>query len=140
MLDAASPLAQVLSIEKMEDTSLLPSPVIVSVRGQMAFQFIELKDRDALMEALLSRLWLVQADHPVHHSTSQGHNRVHPLAVGPRSRPLVPSCWAMVSRGSSSSSISHPWGPVRLWALWLSASLTFLGPVLSWRVGSRGGL
>ncbi|XP_054583976.1 TBC1 domain family member 8 [Eptesicus fuscus] len=66
------PLREVLSIEKMEDTSLLPSPVIVSVRGQMAFQFIELKDRDALVEALLGRLQRVQADLPAHRSASQG--------------------------------------------------------------------
>lgn len=76
MLNAASPSAQVLSIEKMEDTSLLPSPVIISVRGQMAFQFIELKDRDALVEALLGQLRRVQAAHPAHHSASQSDFRV----------------------------------------------------------------
>ncbi|XP_059514820.1 TBC1 domain family member 8 isoform X2 [Myotis daubentonii] len=69
------PLREVLSIETMEDTSLLPSPVLVSVRGQAAFQFIELKDRDALVEALLGRLRRVRAAHPAHHGASQGDDR-----------------------------------------------------------------
>ncbi|XP_054977824.1 TBC1 domain family member 8 [Sorex araneus] len=58
------PLQEVLSIEKMEDTSLLPQPIIVSVRSKMAFQFIELGDRDHLVEGLLARLARVHARHP----------------------------------------------------------------------------
>uniref|UniRef100_A0A8V5GT68 Uncharacterized protein n=1 Tax=Melopsittacus undulatus TaxID=13146 RepID=A0A8V5GT68_MELUD len=50
------PLREVISIEKMEDTSLLPNPIIVSIRSKTAFQFIELKDRDTLVENLLQRL------------------------------------------------------------------------------------
>ncbi|XP_054434001.1 TBC1 domain family member 8 isoform X1 [Pteronotus mesoamericanus] len=65
------PLREVVSIEKMEDTSLLPNPIIISIRSKMAFQFIELKDRDDLVENLLVRLKQVHADHPVHYSTSQ---------------------------------------------------------------------
>ncbi|XP_035884260.1 TBC1 domain family member 8 isoform X5 [Phyllostomus discolor] len=65
------PLREVVSIEKMEDTSLLPNPIIISIRSKMAFQFIELKDRDDLVESLLIRLKQVHADHPVHYSTSQ---------------------------------------------------------------------
>uniref|UniRef100_A0A8C5UES8 TBC1 domain family member 8 n=1 Tax=Malurus cyaneus samueli TaxID=2593467 RepID=A0A8C5UES8_9PASS len=50
------PLREIISIEKMEDTSLLPNPIIVSIRSKTAFQFIELKDRDILVENLLQRL------------------------------------------------------------------------------------
>lgn len=63
-------LQQVVSIEKMEDTSLLPNPIIVSIRSKMAFQFIELRDRDSLVEGLLARLKLVHADQPVHYDTT----------------------------------------------------------------------
>ncbi|XP_010635428.1 TBC1 domain family member 8 [Fukomys damarensis] len=59
------PLREVVSIEKMEDTSLLPNPIIVSIRSKMAFQFIELRDREGLVESLLARLKQVHADHPV---------------------------------------------------------------------------
>ncbi|XP_036913165.1 TBC1 domain family member 8 isoform X2 [Sturnira hondurensis] len=65
------PLREVVSIEKMEDTNLLPNPIIISIRSKRAFQFIELKDRDDLVESLLIRLKQVHADHPVHYSTSQ---------------------------------------------------------------------
>lgn len=65
-----SSLFQVVSIEKMEDTSLLPNPIIVSIRSKMAFQFIELKDRENLVEGLLLRLKQVHANHPVHYETS----------------------------------------------------------------------
>ncbi|MBZ3891696.1 TBC1 domain family member 8 [Sciurus carolinensis] len=47
---------EVGGMEKMEDTSLLPSPIIISIRSKMAFQFIELKDRETLVEGLLERL------------------------------------------------------------------------------------
>lgn len=50
-----------VSIEKMEDTSLLPNPIIISIKSKTAFQFIELKDRDALVENLLLRLKQVKA-------------------------------------------------------------------------------
>uniref|UniRef100_A0A8C4F0F2 TBC1 domain family member 8 n=1 Tax=Dicentrarchus labrax TaxID=13489 RepID=A0A8C4F0F2_DICLA len=54
------PLSEVLSIEKAESTSLLPNPVIVSVRTKKAFQLIELQDRDELVENLNSRLRSLQ--------------------------------------------------------------------------------
>ncbi|XP_063314461.1 TBC1 domain family member 8 isoform X1 [Pelobates fuscus] len=54
------PLKEVVSVEKMEDTSVLPNPIIISIRHQMAFQFIELKDRDSLVNSLLHRLEQVQ--------------------------------------------------------------------------------
>lgn len=60
----------------MEDTSLLPNPIIVSIRSKMAFQFIELKDRDSLVEGLLVRLKQVHADHPVHYNTSRDEDMV----------------------------------------------------------------
>ncbi|XP_068124360.1 TBC1 domain family member 8 isoform X2 [Hyperolius riggenbachi] len=50
------PLKEVVSVEKMEDTSLLPNPIIISIRQQMAFQFIELKDRESLVNGLRLRL------------------------------------------------------------------------------------
>ena len=65
-----------VSSEKMEDTSLLPNPVIVSIRSKMAFQFIELKDRDSLVGSLLVRLQRVHANHPVHYDTSQDEDMV----------------------------------------------------------------
>uniref|UniRef100_A0A8D2JI44 TBC1 domain family member 8 n=1 Tax=Varanus komodoensis TaxID=61221 RepID=A0A8D2JI44_VARKO len=58
------PLIEVASIEKMEDTSLLPNPIIISIKSKMAFQFIELKDRDTLVENLLLRLKQVKAKNP----------------------------------------------------------------------------
>uniref|UniRef100_A0A8C5MDQ0 TBC1 domain family member 8 n=1 Tax=Leptobrachium leishanense TaxID=445787 RepID=A0A8C5MDQ0_9ANUR len=60
------PLKEVVSIEKMEDTSLLPNPIIISIRHQMAFQFIELKDRDGLVNSLLLRLEQVQTKNLSH--------------------------------------------------------------------------
>lgn len=60
----------------MEDTSLLPNPIIISIRSKMAFQFIELKDRDDLVESLLIRLKQVHADHPVRYSTSENEDMV----------------------------------------------------------------
>ncbi|KAK5860663.1 hypothetical protein PBY51_022124 [Eleginops maclovinus] len=54
------PLSEVLSIEKAESTSLLPHPVIVSVRSKKAFQLIELQDRDELVENLNTRLRSLQ--------------------------------------------------------------------------------
>uniref|UniRef100_A0A8D0XFK0 TBC1 domain family member 8 n=1 Tax=Sus scrofa TaxID=9823 RepID=A0A8D0XFK0_PIG len=73
------PLREVVSIEKMEDTSLLPSPIIVSVRSKMAFQFIELRDRDSLVESLLARLKQVHADHPVRYDTSRDEDVTSPV-------------------------------------------------------------
>lgn len=69
-------LEKVISIEKMEDTSLLPNPIIVSIRSKMAFQFIELKDRDTLVENLLQRLKEVNSSNPVHCNNLQNKNQV----------------------------------------------------------------
>ncbi|KFP90585.1 TBC1 domain family member 8, partial [Apaloderma vittatum] len=70
------PLREVISIEKMEDTSLLPNPIIVSIRSKMAFQFIELRDRDTLVENLLQRLKEVNSSNPVHCNNLQDKNQV----------------------------------------------------------------
>ncbi|KFQ39713.1 TBC1 domain family member 8, partial [Mesitornis unicolor] len=70
------PLREVISIEKMEDTSLLPNPIIVSIRSKTAFQFIELKDRDTLVEKLLQRLKEVNSSNPVHCNNFQNKNQV----------------------------------------------------------------
>ncbi|XP_057709314.1 TBC1 domain family member 8 [Corythoichthys intestinalis] len=50
------PLSEVVSVEKAESTCALPNPVIVSVRSKKAFQFIELQERDDLVESLDCRL------------------------------------------------------------------------------------
>uniref|UniRef100_A0A8C7V0W9 TBC1 domain family member 8 n=1 Tax=Oncorhynchus mykiss TaxID=8022 RepID=A0A8C7V0W9_ONCMY len=62
------PLSEVISIEKAESTSLLPNPVIVSVRGKKAFQLIELQDRDSLVDGLTSRLRALQWKHSMFRS------------------------------------------------------------------------
>ncbi|XP_020776490.2 LOW QUALITY PROTEIN: TBC1 domain family member 8 [Boleophthalmus pectinirostris] len=54
------PLQEVLSIEKAESTSALPNPVIVSVKSKKAFQFIELHERDELVDSLNLRLRALQ--------------------------------------------------------------------------------
>ncbi|KAK2515318.1 Tbc1d8 [Columba guinea] len=72
------PLREVISIEKMEDTSLLPHPIIVSIRSKTAFQFIELKDRDTLVENLLQRLKQVNSSNPVHCNNLQNKNQNTP--------------------------------------------------------------
>uniref|UniRef100_A0A8C8DAE7 Rab-GAP TBC domain-containing protein n=1 Tax=Oncorhynchus tshawytscha TaxID=74940 RepID=A0A8C8DAE7_ONCTS len=61
------PLSEVISIEKAESTSLLPNPVIVSVRSKKAFQLIELQDRDSLVDSLMSRLRALQWKHSMFH-------------------------------------------------------------------------
>ncbi|XP_053563621.1 TBC1 domain family member 8 isoform X2 [Bombina bombina] len=55
------PLKEMISVEKMEDTSHLPNPIIISIRHQMAFQFIELRERDSLVNSLILRLEKVNA-------------------------------------------------------------------------------
>ncbi|KAJ7398430.1 TBC1 domain family member 8 [Pitangus sulphuratus] len=75
------PLREVISIEKMEDTSLLPNPIIVSIRSKTAFQFIELKDRDTLVENLLQRLKEVNSINPVLCNSLQNNNQ-NSLAFG----------------------------------------------------------
>ncbi|KAJ8407390.1 hypothetical protein AAFF_G00279640 [Aldrovandia affinis] len=50
------PLSEVLSIEKPESTCSLPNPVIVSVRSKRAFQLIELRQREELVDSLSKRL------------------------------------------------------------------------------------
>lgn len=72
--DAPSPpfSHQVLSIEKAESTSLLPNPVIVSVRTKKAFQLIELQDRNELVESLNSRLRSIQWKQSMFRSRKDG--------------------------------------------------------------------
>ncbi|XP_066475911.1 TBC1 domain family member 8 isoform X2 [Tiliqua scincoides] len=66
------PLVEVVTIEKMEDTSLLPNPIIISIKSKTAFQFIELKDRDTLVENLLLRLKQVKASKPAIYNSLKG--------------------------------------------------------------------
>ncbi|KAK2840125.1 hypothetical protein Q5P01_013865 [Channa striata] len=70
------PLSEVLSIEKAESTSLLPNPVIVSVRTKKAFQLIELQDRDELVESLNSRLRSLQWRHSMFRSRKDSKRSV----------------------------------------------------------------
>lgn len=69
-------LGKVISIEKMEDTSLLPNPIIISIRSKTAFQFIELKDRDTLVENLLQRFKEVNSSNTWHCNNLQNNNQV----------------------------------------------------------------
>ncbi|KAM6955462.1 TBC1 domain family member 8 [Lycodopsis pacificus] len=70
------PLSEVLSVEKAESTSLLPNPVIVSVRTKKAFQLIELQDRDQLVENLNSRLRALQWKRSMFRSRRDGKRSV----------------------------------------------------------------
>ncbi|XP_077199647.1 TBC1 domain family member 8 isoform X1 [Paroedura picta] len=63
------PLLEVVTIEKMEDTSLLPNPIIISIKSKTAFQFIELQDRDTLVGNLLRRLKQVKASNAALHNS-----------------------------------------------------------------------
>ncbi|XP_010226833.1 PREDICTED: TBC1 domain family member 8 [Tinamus guttatus] len=73
------PLREVITIEKMEDTSLLPNPIIISIRSKTAFQFIELKDRDTLVENLLQRLKEVNSCNPAHCNNLKNRNQNTPV-------------------------------------------------------------
>ncbi|XP_038617685.1 TBC1 domain family member 8 isoform X2 [Tachyglossus aculeatus] len=77
------PLTEVVSIEKMEDTSVLPNPIIISIRSKMAFQFIELKDRDGLVKNLLTRLKQVRANNPRHFGSSEREDLNSPVLDAP---------------------------------------------------------
>lgn len=70
------PLSEVLSIEKAESTSVLPNPVIVSIRTKKAFQLIELQDRDELVENLNSRLRALQWKQSMFRSSKHGKRSV----------------------------------------------------------------
>lgn len=50
------PLKEMLSIEKADSTSVLPNPVIISLRCKRAFQLIDLSQRDELVEKMRERL------------------------------------------------------------------------------------
>lgn len=65
-----------VTVEKMEDTSLLPNPIIISIKSKTAFQFIELKDRDTLVENLLLRLKQVKASKPAVSNSLKGKDTV----------------------------------------------------------------
>lgn len=65
-----------LSIEKAESTSLLPNPVIVSVRTKKAFQLIELQDRNELVENLNTRLRSLQWKQSMFRSKKDGKRSV----------------------------------------------------------------
>ncbi|XP_067842324.1 TBC1 domain family member 8 isoform X2 [Heptranchias perlo] len=58
------PLQEVVTVEKMEDTSLLPNPIIVGVRSKRVFQFTEIENREHLVEQLSKRLKLLRGEKP----------------------------------------------------------------------------
>ncbi|KAJ8332304.1 hypothetical protein SKAU_G00427300 [Synaphobranchus kaupii] len=62
------PLSEVISIEKPESTCSLPNPVIVSVRSKRAFQLIELRQREELVDSLTNRLRALQWKRAVFHN------------------------------------------------------------------------
>ncbi|KAJ8283131.1 hypothetical protein COCON_G00056500 [Conger conger] len=72
------PLCEVVSVEKPESTSSLPGPVIVSVRGQRAFQFIQLQQRDQLVHSLTQRLHSLQG-RPALPQSKEPRSRATPL-------------------------------------------------------------
>lgn len=51
-------------MEKIEDTSLLPNPIIVGVKSKRVFQFTEIENRDHLAEQLSKRLQLLRGEKP----------------------------------------------------------------------------
>ncbi|XP_048095393.1 TBC1 domain family member 8 [Alosa alosa] len=57
---------QVLSVEKAETSSVLPDPVIVSVRGRRAFQMVGVCERDTLLEAVTERLRTLRWRHAIY--------------------------------------------------------------------------
>ncbi|XP_041940213.1 TBC1 domain family member 8 [Alosa sapidissima] len=60
------PLSEVLSVEKAETSSVLPDPVIVSVRGRRAFQMVGVCERDTLLEAVTERLRTLRWRHAIY--------------------------------------------------------------------------
>lgn len=58
------PLQEVVTVEKIEDTSLLPNPIIVGVKSKRVFQFTEIENRDHLAEQLSKRLQLLRGEKP----------------------------------------------------------------------------
>ncbi|XP_069492814.1 TBC1 domain family member 8 isoform X2 [Ambystoma mexicanum] len=73
------PLREVFTVEKMEDTSLLPNPIIISIRHKMAFQFIDLRDRDSLVDNLLMRLKQVNICNPLYEISLNNDETNSPL-------------------------------------------------------------
>ncbi|KAG5282838.1 hypothetical protein AALO_G00035220 [Alosa alosa] len=57
---------EVLSVEKAETSSVLPDPVIVSVRGRRAFQMVGVCERDTLLEAVTERLRTLRWRHAIY--------------------------------------------------------------------------
>ncbi|XP_031436328.1 TBC1 domain family member 8 isoform X3 [Clupea harengus] len=73
------PLSEVLSVEKAETSSVLPDPVIVSVRGRRAFQMVGVCDRDTLLEAVTDRLRMLRWKHAIY----KGQHSQHTPLISP---------------------------------------------------------
>ncbi|XP_063049194.1 TBC1 domain family member 8 [Engraulis encrasicolus] len=67
------PLAEVLSVEKAETSSVLPEPVIVSVRGRRAFQMVGVCERDTLLDALTDRIRSLRWTHAIYKGQHTPH-------------------------------------------------------------------
>ncbi|XP_062910060.1 TBC1 domain family member 8 isoform X1 [Mobula hypostoma] len=76
------PLQEVVTVEKMEDTSLLPNPIIVGVKNKRVFQFTEIENREQLVEQLWKRLQLLRGEKPDHLESSQVDEMVSSDSMG----------------------------------------------------------
>ncbi|XP_041055707.1 TBC1 domain family member 8 [Carcharodon carcharias] len=70
------PLQEVVTVEKMEDTSLLPSPIIVGVKSKRVFQFTEIKNREHLVQQLNKQLQLLKGGKPGCHEKPRVEEKV----------------------------------------------------------------
>ncbi|XP_078258726.1 TBC1 domain family member 8 [Rhinoraja longicauda] len=76
------PLQEVVTVEKIEDTSLLPNPIIVGVKSKRVFQFTEIENRDHLAEQLSKRLQLLRGVKPSGLETSGVEEMVSSDSLG----------------------------------------------------------
>ncbi|XP_051882548.1 TBC1 domain family member 8 isoform X2 [Pristis pectinata] len=76
------PLQEVVTVEKMEDTSLLPNPIIVGVKSKRVFQFTEIENREHLVEQLNKRLQLLRGEKPSHLESSAVEEMVSSDSLG----------------------------------------------------------
>ncbi|XP_038673570.1 TBC1 domain family member 8 isoform X1 [Scyliorhinus canicula] len=76
------PLQEVVTVEKMEDTSLLPNPIIVGVKSKRVFQFSEIKNREHLVQQLCRRLYVLKDGKPSGHEKPRVEYKVSSESSG----------------------------------------------------------